>query len=504
MWSCCATLHVLHVWVDCVHPSPSVCWTFFSRQPKPVLTLRKKSPVVRAWGMLSFSNCFSSNGFWSHVDDDDEAVCRLACDPDEFVCRFPRDCLSNLQPVSGSTTKSYSSFALKVVSFSLSYLLSARNVFVFLLGSCQVLVMQSFAFSFRLSKVGSLIEWLLSSSICIYRENPMLRILHSLSSCSGVDVLLHGDSSYNIMWCSFHPMADSDFLYSSSAYHRESIVGWRPCFSCGGLFLHLSRLVVHLMSFGKSVLHSTTAVFIDHSSRDWGDVTVVLVELCWTPRRLQISSTAAMDYSCFPVEIAVRTLLFGRIYGKVQRSRCCSSRRSIPAQDDLASCLCGSCGPHCEFDFSTARGILGVKRTFWWSSSWVFHTYRLLNASCRQCIKENDCMWPCRVKLQVFLLSQLQIAPKYCMLKVFPSILLWRDPWFRKIAWSFLHAMYVFHRVHCSEEDRSISYCGIQFSRSSSFILHSSMMSLLWIAPSLPRRTDWSCRSNRVMAFDTS
>ena len=30
---------------------------------------------------------------WSHVDDDDEAVCRLARDPDEVVCRFPRDCL---------------------------------------------------------------------------------------------------------------------------------------------------------------------------------------------------------------------------------------------------------------------------------------------------------------------------------------------------------------------------------------------------------------------------
>ena len=36
-------------------------------------------------------------------------------------------------------------------------------------GSCQVLVMQSFAFSFRLRKVGSLIEWDLSSSFRICR-----------------------------------------------------------------------------------------------------------------------------------------------------------------------------------------------------------------------------------------------------------------------------------------------------------------------------------------------
>ena len=36
------------------------------------------------------------------------------------------------------------------------------------------------------------------------------------------------------------------------------------------------------------------------------------------------------------------------------------------------------------------------------------------------------------------------------------------------------------------------------------FSLHSSMMSLYWIAPSLPRRTVWSCRSNRVLASETS
>ena len=33
----------------------------------------------------------------------------------------------------------------------------------------------------------------------------------------------------------------------------------------------------------------------------------------------------------------------------------------------------------------------------------------------------------------------------------------WRDPWFCKIAWSFSHATYVIHQVHCSEEDRLAS-----------------------------------------------
>ena len=40
MWSCCATLYVLYLWVYCSHP-PSVGWRFFYGQPKLILTLRK-------------------------------------------------------------------------------------------------------------------------------------------------------------------------------------------------------------------------------------------------------------------------------------------------------------------------------------------------------------------------------------------------------------------------------------------------------------------------------
>ena len=71
------------------------------------------------------------------------------------------------------------------------------------------------------------------------------------------------------------------------------------------------------MSFRRSVFHSTTAVLLDNISKD--EVTSrLVVELCWTPRRLHISSTAAIDYSYFPVGIAVRTLLFGRIFAKFE------------------------------------------------------------------------------------------------------------------------------------------------------------------------------------------
>ena len=47
----------------------------------------------------------------------------------------------------------------ELLFFSLSYLLTARDGSEVLLSPCQVLVVQSFAFSFRLGKVGSGIEW---------------------------------------------------------------------------------------------------------------------------------------------------------------------------------------------------------------------------------------------------------------------------------------------------------------------------------------------------------
>ena len=54
----------------------------------------------------------------------------------------------------------------------------------------------------------------------------------------------------------------------------------------------------------------TTAVLLD--------VVVVLLELCWSLRRFHISSTTAIDERGFPVGIALRTLLFGRIFAKFE------------------------------------------------------------------------------------------------------------------------------------------------------------------------------------------
>ena len=67
-------------------------------------------------------------------------------------------------------------------------------------------------------------------------------------------------------------------------------------------------------------------------------------------------------------------------------------------------------------------------------------------------------MSPCLVvQLQAFLLGELEIAATY-RLKACPSILVWRDPWCRQIAWSFLHTLSIIQRVNCSEEYRLSSF----------------------------------------------
>ena len=102
------------------------------------------------------------------------------------------------------------------------------------------------------------------------------------------------------------------------------------------LFKHLFRLVVHLLSFRRSVLGSTTAVLLDHVSRDWNDVTVVLVALRWTPRRFHISATTAIVF-LFPSWHCNQDIAVWKNFRKVRRSRCCSFRRSSLA------ILCWTC-----------------------------------------------------------------------------------------------------------------------------------------------------------------
>ena len=118
------------------------------------------------------------------------------------------------------------------------------------------------------------------------------------------------------MWCSLHPMSESDFLHSASAYHLERIVGWIPCFCLAFLSICFARKYILCLSEAPC-LTQRLSVCLVHVTRDRGNVTVVLVELRWTPRRLQIPATTAMDYHHFPVGIAVKALLFG-IFAKFE------------------------------------------------------------------------------------------------------------------------------------------------------------------------------------------
>ena len=123
--------------------------------------------------------------------------------------------------------------------------------------------------------------------------------------------------SHNVMWCSPPDVRQllPVFFVAVPSWECRRMAS---VLSLSGLVKHLFRLVVHLLSFRSSVSGSTASVFLNHASRDWGDVTVVRVKLRWTPRRLHFSSTAAIDYSHFPVGFAVKTLLFGRMFAKFE------------------------------------------------------------------------------------------------------------------------------------------------------------------------------------------
>ena len=120
---------------------------FFSSQPKPVPTLRKIFTNRQGLKDAENSNCSSSNGF-----DLNLTTIPVCFRINRVVVFFD---------------------ALEWLSFSPSYLLNARNGSKIFLGPCQVLVAQSFAFSYRLGNVRSLIEWF-QSSFFVLCENPML------------------------------------------------------------------------------------------------------------------------------------------------------------------------------------------------------------------------------------------------------------------------------------------------------------------------------------------
>ena len=148
MWSLlCHSVRVVFVGVLFTHP---VGWLeVFLQATEPSPDSDKKSQIVRPWRMLRVRTARLPMGSipmrWRWRS------CRQVS-PRLFV--EPPACFRVNREV-----EFFDSFEL--LFFSLSNLWIARDGSVVSLSPCQVLVVQSFAFSFRLSKVGSLIEWLL-------------------------------------------------------------------------------------------------------------------------------------------------------------------------------------------------------------------------------------------------------------------------------------------------------------------------------------------------------
>ena len=309
----CAHLYMLFEWVYCSH-TQSVDRRFFSRQPKLVLTQRKKSQIARPWRMLRIPTARLPIGLvprwwrWRSC---------LARDPDEVVCRFLRDSLWNLQP-------------FELLFFSLSNLLTARDGSVVLLSLCQVVCI---LFSLEQCQV---VDWVVAEVFCLAWECNasifefsllLLRRRHDspvqfdrIALCSvffppdfwqRVSVRFAGVPTRKYRWVV--SLLFLTCLFRASVSLCSAFFVFQRAF-----FELLFRCVVHSLSFRRSVFGTTTAALLDNKARDWGDVAVVLRELCWSLRRLHISFTAAMNYPDFPVGIAVKTLLFVGIFAQFE------------------------------------------------------------------------------------------------------------------------------------------------------------------------------------------
>ena len=303
--------------------------------------------------------------------------------------------------------------------------------------------------------------------------------------------------------------------------------------------------------------------FLNLISRDWSDVTVVLVEVRWTSRRLHISSTAAIDYSYFPVGIA---------------RHCCSeefsqsSKISVLCKSAIKSCdallnllifcvclkswmndylclwfsnlsinlltlfslivFCGSTAERgssypvvhgvitdCPLTFQIPKMILRlgfvdlvdhVASSIWARLVALSELSAPSGGSFPEfsCIPLSQCKllavcWRERLhvtvtgKIASLSLERASNCTNILYIEGVSKFLLCRSPWFRQIAWSFSHAIYVFHRVHCSEEDRlssSLEPCS-SWNKSISFKEFNSFAFLLELLESTG--TDWKKLDSR-------
>ena len=133
--------HAVQLCTCCICPCivrlPSVDWRFFSRQPQTCLNSDKKITSRQGLKNAENSNCSSSNGFGPTLTTMTKpsagwtSILTNLCAVSPRHVEGPPICLRVNHVVIFFV-------ALKLVSFSLSYLLTARNGSVFFSGPCQV------------------------------------------------------------------------------------------------------------------------------------------------------------------------------------------------------------------------------------------------------------------------------------------------------------------------------------------------------------------------------
>ena len=92
---------------------------------------------------------------------------------------------------------------------------------------------------------------------------------------------------------------------------------YETMFTLSCFLKHLVRLVEHL-SFGCTVLWSSTGILLNDKARDWSKIAIGLLECCRTPRVLQISPATAINDPDFWKCTAIRTLKFFEIIAKFE------------------------------------------------------------------------------------------------------------------------------------------------------------------------------------------
>ena len=143
--------------------------------------------------------------------------------------------------------------------------------------------------------------------ISMQTQNPVFRILNSLSFCSRAvmpfqsdPVVKHDLLFTNIVLCK---RISVFFLCIPSCENRRMA----PMFLLSCFLKHLPRLERHYLSFRDTVFWFSTGILLNDKARDRSTVAIVLLGGCKTSRILPVSSATTTNHPDFPQGISIRT-----------------------------------------------------------------------------------------------------------------------------------------------------------------------------------------------------